>query len=75
MIATLVTRTITNVKGIPGGVAARGETPAPQPPAPRLPRPASAPPPGAVRSPGLVHVLGKVSFPTLSVAVTFVCRW
>lgn len=75
MIATLVTRTITNVKGIPGGVAARGETPAPQPPAPRLPRPASTPPPGAVRSPGLVHVIGKVSFPTLSVAVTFVCRW
>lgn len=31
MIATLVTRTITNVKGIPGGVAARGETPAHQP--------------------------------------------
>lgn len=31
VIATLVTRTITNVKGIPGGVAARGETPAHQP--------------------------------------------
>lgn len=35
------------------------------PAVPRLPRPASAPPPGAVRRPGIDPVLGKASFLTL----------